>query len=68
MDQPDSDKTQELEPATILVCTNPIQLALAQGILKVQEIAMRERGWLRGWFKHGRPPRQTVTVVGESIG
>jgi len=38
--------------------------ALAQGLLKVQEIAMRERGWLRRSFKAGRPERQPFTVVG----
>jgi NADH-quinone oxidoreductase subunit B len=38
--------------------------ALAQGLLKVQEIAMRERGWLRRGFKHGRPQRQPLTIVG----
>jgi NADH-quinone oxidoreductase subunit B len=37
--------------------------ALAQGLLKIQEIAMRERGWLRRWFKYGRPQRQSVTIV-----
>ncbi len=36
--------------------------ALTQGLITVQEIAMRERGWLRRWFKKGRPERQPVTI------
>lgn len=36
--------------------------ALTQGILKIQEIAMSERGWLRGNWKQGRPNRQVTTI------
>lgn len=36
--------------------------ALTQGLLTVQEIAMRERGWLRRWFKKGRPQRKPVYI------
>ena len=38
--------------------------ALTQAILKVQELAMKERGWLRRSFRHGRPERRAVTVEG----
>jgi NADH-quinone oxidoreductase subunit B len=38
--------------------------ALTQGLLKIQEIAMQERGWLRRHWKKGRPARQPVVVAG----
>ncbi|OGQ90916.1 MAG: NADH dehydrogenase [Deltaproteobacteria bacterium RIFOXYA12_FULL_58_15] len=37
--------------------------ALTQGILKIQEIAMSERGWLRRNWKKGRPERQPITIT-----
>ncbi len=37
--------------------------ALTQGMLKIQELAMQERGWLRRWFKKGRPERQPMTIA-----
>jgi NADH-quinone oxidoreductase subunit B len=38
--------------------------ALTQGLLKIQEIAMQVRGWLRRHWKKGRPARQPVVVAG----
>jgi NADH-quinone oxidoreductase subunit B len=38
--------------------------ALTQGLLKIQEIAMRERGWLRRHFLPGRPERTPITITG----
>ena len=37
--------------------------ALTEGILRIQQIAMEERGWLRRYFKKGRPKREPVTIV-----
>ena len=36
--------------------------ALTQGLLKIQELAMRERGWLRRKFLRGRPAREPITI------
>jgi NADH-quinone oxidoreductase subunit B len=38
--------------------------ALTQAIMKVQELAMKERGWIRRGFKKGRPERAPITVQG----
>ena len=38
--------------------------ALIQALMKVQELAMKERGWLRGAWKRGRPHREPVTISG----
>lgn len=38
--------------------------ALTEGILKIQELAMQERGWLRRAFAKGRPARRPVTIAG----
>jgi len=38
--------------------------ALTEGILKIQEIAMKERGWLRRAFAKGRPQRAPITITG----
>ena len=36
--------------------------ALTQGLMRVQELAMRERGWLRRNFLGGRPKREPIYI------
>lgn len=36
--------------------------ALTQGLMKIQELAMRERGWLRRAFAGGRPKREPIYI------
>ncbi|MBI5511519.1 MAG: NADH-quinone oxidoreductase subunit NuoB [Deltaproteobacteria bacterium] len=38
--------------------------ALTQAMIKIQELASKERGWLRRWFKKGRPERASLTIAG----
>lgn len=38
--------------------------ALTQGLLCVQELAMKERGWLRGAWRTGRPVREPIYIAG----
>ena len=36
--------------------------ALTQGLMKIQDLAMRERGWLKRGFLKGRPERKPITI------
>ena len=36
--------------------------ALTQGLMRVQEVAMKERGWLRRGFLGGRPKREPIYI------
>ena len=37
--------------------------ALTQGLMCIQELAMKERGWLRRWFKSGRSTRREPITI-----
>jgi len=37
--------------------------ALTEGLLRIQEVARKERGWLRRFFNKGRPKRQPIYIA-----
>ncbi|MEZ4270913.1 MAG: NADH-quinone oxidoreductase subunit NuoB [Myxococcota bacterium] len=38
--------------------------ALTEGLMRIQELAMRERGWLRRHWQGGRPKREPIYITG----